>query len=67
MPLTRPDHLDEACPPELRNAELTAVRERRTKNQLDPDAPLVGVALSGGGIRSATFASVSSKRSPGKS
>lgn len=55
MAFTRPDHLDQACPPELRAAELNAIRTRREKNRLGPDKPLVGVALSGGGIRSATF------------
>lgn len=55
MAFTRPDHLDEACPPALRDAELSAIRERRERNGLDKNTPLVGVALSGGGIRSATF------------
>src|SRR5688572_24734184 len=55
MAFTRPDHLDEACPPDLRSAELAAIRERRHVNGLDPSAPVVGFALSGGGIRSATF------------
>jgi len=32
-----------------------AIKGRRAQNHLDPQAPVVGVALSGGGIRSATF------------
>jgi hypothetical protein len=55
MAFNRPDHLDVACPPELRSAEQAAIRARRKQNQLDPDSPTVGFALSGGGIRSATF------------
>jgi hypothetical protein len=55
MAFTRPDHLDEACPPALRSAEAAAIRQRRETNGLDPSTPTVGVALSGGGIRSATF------------
>ena len=46
---------EEVYPPELRRAEATQVAERRTQNGIPPDAPLVGMALSGGGIRSATF------------
>ncbi|MEO7411749.1 MAG: hypothetical protein ABIZ81_00200 [Opitutaceae bacterium] len=55
MAFTRPDHLDEACPPSLRAAERTAITARRRQNGLDENAPTVGFALSGGGIRSATF------------
>jgi hypothetical protein len=55
MPAPRPDHLDESYPPPLKSAEEEAIQERRRANALDPEAPLVGVALSGGGIRSATF------------
>lgn len=55
MDTPRPDHFDEACPPRLRDAESAAVRERRRVNRLPEDAPAVGFALSGGGIRSATF------------
>lgn len=55
MSAPRPDHLDESYPPPLKTVEQAAVRERRRANALDPDSPLVGVALSGGGIRSATF------------
>lgn len=51
----RPDFINEACPPALRSAESDQIRVRRSCNRLDPDAPAVGVALSGGGIRSATF------------
>jgi hypothetical protein len=47
---------DEVYPPELRNAEEAQITERRELNRIHPsDAPRVGVALSGGGIRSATF------------
>ncbi len=42
-------------PPELEAEEQAAVRQRRTRIHADPDAPTVGFALSGGGIRSATF------------
>src|SRR5260221_12324806 len=42
-------------PAALKSAEEDAVRGRRILNGTDPDAPVVGVALSGGGIRSATF------------
>lgn len=55
MAFTRPDHLDEACPSPLRAAEKTAIATRRQRNGLDESAPVVGFALSGGGIRSATF------------
>ena len=55
MPAPRPDHVAGSYPPPLKAAERTAVLERRRANALDPETPLVGVALSGGGIRSATF------------
>jgi hypothetical protein len=55
MAFTRPDHFDEACPPTLRSAEETAVRARRRHNGQPEETPAVGFALSGGGIRSATF------------
>src|ERR1041384_1393133 len=55
MAFTRSDHFDEACPPALRSAERAAILQRRQKNGLDENTPLVGVACSGGGIRSATF------------
>lgn len=42
-------------PAELKNAEQTEIASRRALNGIDPSTPLVGVALSGGGIRSATF------------
>jgi hypothetical protein len=42
-------------PAALKRAELTAVNERRARAETDMKAPIVGVALSGGGIRSATF------------
>ena len=51
-----PDEVrEQACPGALRDAEAAAIRERRGNARLAADAPVVGVALSGGGIRSATF------------
>ena len=51
-----PLSLDDAkYPPELELAEKEQIAARRRRNELDPSAPVVGVALSGGGIRSATF------------
>lgn len=47
--------LDAAWPPDLRRAETEAVRQRRDRAGVARDGPLVGMALSGGGIRSATF------------
>lgn len=44
-----------AYPAALSAAERALVDERRQKAGADPAAPLVGIALSGGGIRSATF------------
>jgi hypothetical protein len=41
-------------PPELQEAEDRLVRQRAAR-QSDPDGPRIGLALSGGGIRSATF------------
>lgn len=55
MAFTRPDHFDEACPPTLRSTEETVIRARRQQASLPEDTPAVGFALSGGGIRSATF------------
>ncbi|HZL47328.1 MAG TPA: hypothetical protein VFC28_13975 [Opitutaceae bacterium] len=55
MSAPRPDHLAESYPPPLEAAERAAVDQRRRANDLPLNAPLVGVALSGGGIRSATF------------
>ena len=46
-------------PPDMRRAELEAIRARRSAAGLKVegiDSELVGLALSGGGIRSATFA-----------
>ena len=40
---------------ELKDCELEAIRASRGKRQIAIDGPLVGLALSGGGIRSATF------------
>jgi hypothetical protein len=45
----------QAFPPELRDAEQIALADRRARSGTPPQAPVVGVALSGGGIRSATF------------
>jgi hypothetical protein len=42
-------------PAALKRAELTALNERRVRSEGDVQTPIVGVALSGGGIRSATF------------
>lgn len=43
-------------PPLLAAAEMAEIAARRRQHQgISSDAPLVGVALSGGGIRSATF------------
>ena len=39
----------------LKAAEAAARRKRRQQAGVDPDLPTVGLALSGGGIRSATF------------
>jgi hypothetical protein len=50
-PYARDDHF----PSPLRAAEAAALRERRAAAGIPESAPLVGVALSGGGIRSATF------------
>ncbi len=47
--------LDSVYPPPLRATESLAIAQRRSVNQLPADAPTVGFALSGGGIRSATF------------
>ncbi len=50
-----PEHRATAYPASFRAAEREAIAQRRRRAGIDPDAPLVGVALSGGGIRSATF------------
>ncbi|MEO5959859.1 MAG: hypothetical protein ABIZ49_08750 [Opitutaceae bacterium] len=44
-----------ACPSPLQAAESAAIGQRRRHAGTDPEAPVVGFALSGGGIRSATF------------
>jgi len=46
---------DRNYPAALNAAEQAEIALRRRRNALDPTAPVVGVALSGGGIRSATF------------
>ena len=51
----RSDSIDDAYPGALRTAEAEQIRVRRSNYYVDDKAPLVGVALSGGGIRSATF------------
>ncbi|HWC90405.1 MAG TPA: hypothetical protein VG433_12140, partial [Pirellulales bacterium] len=40
----------------LRRIEEELIAARRQEARVDPDQPLIGLALSGGGIRSATFA-----------
>lgn len=47
---------DDLFPEAVRHAETAAIRTRRARAGVDPQAGVVGVALSGGGIRSATFA-----------
>ena len=47
--------VDAAYPPELERFEDVLVRARRAACELPPDGPRIGFALSGGGIRSATF------------
>lgn len=54
MPET-PDPTSPAYPSPLAASERALVAERRQRAGIEADAPLVGVALSGGGIRSATF------------
>ena len=51
----RPDRSTTAYPPPVREADDAAIRRRRAAAGVPEDAPRVGVALSGGGIRSATF------------
>jgi hypothetical protein len=46
---------DEHFPSALKLAELGAINERREQCGVESGEPLVGLALSGGGIRSATF------------
>lgn len=43
-------------PEQLKKLELQAVQKRRLASGVDPTKPLVGIGVSGGGIRSATFA-----------
>ena len=45
-----------AYPEALKEEEQTLIQARRKKADIQSDKPLVGIALSGGGIRSATFA-----------
>ncbi|HYD83622.1 MAG TPA: hypothetical protein VEA63_06205, partial [Opitutus sp.] len=52
---THSEHRATAYPASLRAVELAAIAARRRSAGTDPDAPIVGFALSGGGIRSATF------------
>ena len=47
--------LDEVYPPKLREAEEEQVEQRRSASGVKQTGPWVGMALSGGGIRSATF------------
>lgn len=56
--MSRPPAYDEAYPPELWKHERAHLRPRVPERELPEDRPspeVVGVALSGGGIRSATF------------
>jgi Patatin-like phospholipase len=55
MPTPILPRAEDHFPSALKTAEQAALAARRQGNQIDPRAPLVGVALSGGGIRSATF------------
>jgi hypothetical protein len=48
-------HFKQAYPQRLEEAEETKIKERRQKSAVAATVPKVGVALSGGGIRSATF------------
>lgn len=52
---SKPSPFKHHYPAALQRAELTAINERRVRSGCDVQAPVVGVALSGGGIRSATF------------
>lgn len=49
-----PDHTRDFVP--VLEAELRRIGQQRGERGVAPDAPLVGLALSGGGIRSSTFA-----------
>ncbi len=46
---------DSPFPADLKTIEDGLVRDRRIHNNAAPDGPRIGLALSGGGIRSATF------------
>ena len=48
-------HFEQVYPQRLKEAEEAKIKERRQQSGMDAEAPKVGVALSGGGIRSATF------------
>lgn len=52
---TRSACAEKNYPSELQAAELEALQKRQLVNPVANDLPTVGVALSGGGIRSATF------------
>ncbi|ACB75756.1 patatin-like phospholipase family protein [Opitutus terrae] len=54
MPETSPQN-PSAYPAGFAAAERALIAERRRRARVSTDAPVVGVALSGGGIRSATF------------
>jgi len=49
------DLFEQIYPSRLKNEEDAIIAARRKKNNDDGGAPKVGIALSGGGIRSATF------------
>ncbi len=49
------DALEAVYPHELRQAEMAAIAKRRQIARVDAETGTVGLALSGGGIRSATF------------
>lgn len=55
MPTPILPRAEDHFPSALKTAEDAALLLRRQGNKIDPRAPVVGVALSGGGIRSATF------------
>jgi len=51
----RMPNADRHYPSALAATERADIAARRERNGLDPNSPVVGLALSGGGIRSATF------------
>ncbi|MFT3867930.1 MAG: hypothetical protein QM715_05470 [Nibricoccus sp.] len=55
MSIEYSDQQEQTYPTSLRAAENEQIRLRRAQLNIDPRAPAVGVGLSGGGIRSATF------------